>query len=296
MAQSAGVAAAQPAEEARVLFEQANGALESGRFAEARDLLRRSLALSDNAASAFNLGVALRGTGETLAAASVFEALLEGGHGAISDAQKREVQRLLRETRAEIAVLHIHVEGADVIDVRVDGARIARAGDGETVSHDVDPGEHVVTVSASRRQTEERRVTLDRGGSRELGLTLEMSEDARLGRLVVEAVDPDDVLEIIGVARGNGTLTRDLEPGAYDIVVAGPAGRRESTVDLEAGTTLRVRLDGESGGVLSSPWFWTGVGLVLVGLAIGGIFLFADFEDPPVSDPVYGVVTTLTLP
>jgi hypothetical protein len=34
----------------------------------------------------------------------------------------------------------------------------------------------------------------------------------------------------------------------------------------------------------------------LVGLAIGGIFLFADFEDPPVSDPVYGVVTTLTLP
>ncbi len=295
---SAGVARAQSREdrEARRLFEEANTALESGRFAVARNLLRRSLSLGPNAASAFNLGVALRGTGETLAAVAVFEGLLEGERGEISAGQRREVQRLLRETRAEIAVLHVHVEGAETIEVRVDGERVAEASDGETIEHQVDPGEHVVTATAPRRQTEERRIELDRGSSRRLSLALEMSADARLGTLVVEAVDPDDVLEIVGVARGSGTLSRDLEPGAYEVVVSGPAGRRESTVDLDAGTTLRVRLEADSGSVLGSPWLWTGVGLVVVGLVVGGLFLFVEGEDAPVNDPVYGVITTLSGP
>jgi len=284
------------AHEARTLFEEANAALENGRFAEARDLLRRSLELSPNAASAFNLGVALRGTGETRAAVEVFEALLEGEYGEISGGQNVEVRRLLRETRGEIAVLHIRVEGAETVVVRVDGEQVAEADDGETISHEVDPGEHVITASAPRRQTEERRVELERGTSRRLRLALEMSADARLGTLVVEAVDADDVLEIVGVARGTGTLSRDLEPGTYDVVVAGPAGRRESTVDLEAGTTLRVRLEADSGGLLTSPWFWTGIGLVVVGLAVGAALLFVETEEAPVSDPVYGVVTTLRLP
>jgi hypothetical protein len=164
------------------------------------------------------------------------------------------------------------------------------------VTHEVDPGEHVVTATAPRRQIEERRVELERGSSRQLRLALEMSADARLGTLVVEALDPDDVLEIVGVARGTGSLSRDLEPGSYEVVVSGPAGRRESTVDLDAGTTLRVRLEADSGGVLTSPWLWTGVGLVVVGLVVGGLLLFVESEEAPVSDPVYGVITTLSAP
>jgi hypothetical protein len=296
LATEVGHAQSRDEREARRLFEEANAALESGRFSVARDLLRRSLDLAPNAASAFNLGVALRGTGETRAAVQVFEELLGGERGEISDGQRREVRRLLRETRAEIAALHIHVEGAETIEVRVDGERIGEAGDGETLTHQVDPGEHVVTATAPRRQTEERRVELERGGSRRLSLALQMSADARLGTLVVEAVDPDDVLEIVGVARGTGSLSRDLEPGTYDVVVSGPAGRRESTVDLEAGTTLRVRLEVDSGGVLASPWLWTGVGLVVAGLVVGGLFLFVETEEAPVSDPVYGVITTLSMP
>lgn len=283
--------------DARRLFQEAAGALEGGRFAEARDLLRRSIELSPNVGSAFNLGVALRGTGEVRGAVRIFEALLEEEYGTISGTQVREVRRLLRQTRAEIAVLHIEGTGAEAIVIRVDGEQVAEVEDGESVAHEVDPGDHVVTAWAPRHGTEERRVHLDRGGSRRLQIGLEMTADARLGTLVVEGVDDDDILEIVDVGRGTGVLSRDLEPGSYEVIVAGPGGRRESTVDLEAGTTLRVRLDVDSGGgVASSPWFWTGVGLVVVGLVVGTALLLVETEGDPVTDPVYGVVTTLTLP
>ena len=48
---------------ARALFEEANGATAAGRFADARDLYRRSLALQANPATAFNRAVALTRTG-----------------------------------------------------------------------------------------------------------------------------------------------------------------------------------------------------------------------------------------
>ncbi len=281
---------------ARELFDEANEALVTGRFAEARDLLRESLALAPNAGSAFNLAVALRGTGQTLEAVRVFDSLLEGQYGALSANQRREARRLRRATSGEVAVVHVRATGAERIEVRIDGARVATTEEGERIEHRVDPGEHVVTASAPRRETAEERVTLDRGGSRVVELALRPSADALLGTLVVEASDPDDELEIVGVGRGTGTLRRELAPGSYDVIVDGPTGRRESEVDLDAGETLRVRLSAEGRSVLASPWLWAGVAVVVIGLAVGGIFLFGDHEDPPVSDPVYGVVTTLRMP
>jgi hypothetical protein len=281
---------------ARELFDQANQALGTGRFAEARDLLRESLALAPNVGSAFNLAVALRGTGEILEAVRVFDALLGGEHGALSRDQRSEAERLLRATRGEIAVLHVSASGAERIEIRIDGTRVGDVGPGDRLEHQVDPGEHVVTASAPRRETAEAPVTLDRGGSRRVELALEPSADARLGTLVVEASDPDDVLEIVGVARGTGTLRRELVPGAYEVIVDGPSGRRESEVELDAGDMLRVRLAAESSGVLASPWFWGGVAVVVIGLAVGGVLLFGESEDPAVTDPVYGIVTTLRAP
>lgn len=295
VAQLAAPAGAQtsPEEEARELFQQANAALETGRFAEARDLLRRSIELTPNPASAFNLAVALRGTGETIASAATFERLLEGEYGELSAAQRREAERLLHETRAEIAVLHISATGADAVELRVDGQRIATAAAGEVVEHQVDPGERVVTASAPRRETAERRVDLPRGGSLRVAFELEPTADALVGTLVVEAVHPDDVLEIVGVGRGTGVLRRELEPGSYTVIADGPAGRRESTVDIDAGTTLRVRLEPADTGILESPFFWLSAGLVVAAALTAAILLFTTREEDPVQDPVYGLVVTL---
>lgn len=279
--------------DARELFRQADAALETGRFAEARDLLRRSLAITPNPASAFNLAVALRGTGETLASVAVFDALLEGEYGELSRAQRAETQRLRTETRAEIAVLHISATGASEIEIRVDGQRVGSIEAGGTLAHEVDPGARVVTASAPRRETDERRLELPRGGSLRVAFELTPTADALVGTLVVEAAHPDDVVEIVGVGRGTGVLRRELEPGTYTVQVDGPSGRRESTVELEAGTTLRVRLDTESSSLLGSPWLWGSVGLVVAGAVLSGFLLFGSREEDPIRDPVYGLVQTL---
>jgi hypothetical protein len=282
-----------PEEEARALFQQANVALETGRFAEARDLLRRSIELTPNPASAFNLAIALRGTGETIAAVATFDRLLDGEYGQLSAAQRREAERLRHETRAEIAVLHISATGADEIELRVDGQRAGTASAAEVVEHRVDPGTRVVTASAPRRETAERRVDLPRGGSLRVAFELEPTADALVGTLVVEAVHPDDVLEIVGVGRGTDVLRRELEPGSYTVIADGPAGRRESTVDLEAGTTLRVRLEPADTGLLESPIFWLSAGLLVAAALTAGILLFTTREEDPIQDPVYGLVVTL---
>ena len=282
-----------PEQEARELFQEANAALETGRFAEARDLLRRSIELTPNPASAFNLAVALRGTGETIASVATFDRLLEGEYGRLSSAQRREAERLRHETRAEIAVLHISATGADAIELRVDGQRVGTAAAGEVVEHRVDPGTRVVTASAPRRETAERRVDLPRGGSLRVAFELEPTADALVGTLVVEAVHPDDVLEIVGVGRGTDVLRRELEPGSYTVIADGPAGRRESTVDLEAGTTLRVRLEPADTGIFESPFLWLSAGLLVAAALTAAILLLDDREQAPTRDPVYGLVVTL---
>lgn len=281
---------------ARRLFDQGNEALETGRFAEARDLFRESLALGPNAGTAFNLAVALRGTGQTIEAVEVLDGLIDGTYGSLSSAQREEAERFRTATAAEIAVVHVRVSGAPRVEVRLDGRRLATLAEGERAELRADPGDHVLTASAPRRETAEERIALDRGGSRVVELALRPSADARVGTLIVEAIDDTDVLEIVGVGRGTGTLRRELAPGSYEVIVSGPSGRRESRVALDAGETLRVRLDGESESVLASPWLWTGVSAVVLGLLIGGLFLFVETEDPPVTDPVYPVVTTLAVP
>jgi hypothetical protein len=276
--------------DARALFEQASEALDTGRFAEARDLLRRSLDLTPNPATAFNLAVALRGTGETLASVSTFDDLLGGRYGRISGSQRAEAGRLRAQTRAEVAVLHIVARGADRIEVRVDGRRIGVLEDGERRAHEVDPGPRVVTASAPRRETVERRLELARGSSERVELELLPSGS---GELVVEAIYPEDVLEIVGVGRATGTLRREVPPGDYEVVVSGPAGRRESLVTVEPGQTLRVRLERERASAWTSPWLWTGVGAAVAGLIVAGVLLLGDRVEDPIQDPVYGVVAAL---
>jgi hypothetical protein len=278
---------------ARRLFKEAQTALNTGRFAEARDLLQRSLKHAPNAGSAFNLAVALRGTGQVLQAVGKLEKLLQGEYGPLKGPQRREAKVLLREIRAEVAVLHITATGAEEIDIRIDGEHVGTVAEGERIRHRVNPGPRLVTASAPDHHTAEARVELERGGSRQLSLELEPTAEARLGTLVVQAASPDDVLEIVGVARGTRRLEKQLDPGEYEVQASGPSGNRSTTVDLEAGEHIRLRLDSDSDALVRSPWLWTGVGLAVSGLAAGAAVLFTERAEDPVSDPTYGVVETL---
>ncbi|AKF08053.1 tetratricopeptide repeat protein [Sandaracinus amylolyticus] len=283
-------------DEARALFEQAREALGSGDFATARDLLARSLALASNVGSAFNLAIALRGTGELQRAIETFDALLADRYGALSPEQRREVESFLVRSRRELGHLSVRVTGADAIELRIDGVLVATAPDGDVVETAVDPGEHVVTASAPRRTSYEERIVVERGARRtiraELGSTLP-------GTLVVESPTPEAIVEILGVVRGAGSIRRDLPPGEYRISVADSAGRRETTARVDSGELMRVVLSGPSAGtpIVESPWLWSGVALALAAAAIGiAVPLTVTQEEAPVSDPIYGVVVTLTTP
>ena len=177
-------AASDDAQQARALFEAADVALDEGRFAAARDLLRRSVALHPHRATAFNLAVALRGTGEVAGSIELFEQLLAGRFGELEPERREQVERLLAEVRAEVARLSVHACGAPEIDVRLDGVPAVTLSDCGRAELSVDPGAHIVRFDASGAEPAERRLVLGRGEHTSLDITLRSAPRRVEGSLV----------------------------------------------------------------------------------------------------------------
>jgi hypothetical protein len=281
---------------ARDLFERAVAALEQGQFADARDLFAASLATAPTAAAAFNLAVACRGTGETVRAAGVLEALIAGSYGDISEARRGDATSLLDEVRAELGWLVITVsnDGVEPV-VRVDGRGLeGHAGRFQTP---IDAGERVVLVTAGGFVDEERRIQIARGQRFELALSLEPRPESLVGQLSLEAPSVDLLVEIVGIARGVGALQRELPAGEYAVRVSRGAVTREARVRVEGGGSTRFRFEDPTAGLdlVREPAFWTTLGIVLVGGAVG-IALGVVYGQPvlaPISDPEFGVITAL---
>jgi hypothetical protein len=280
--------------EARRQFEDAVERLKAGRFAEARDMLNQSLALAPNPATAFNLGVAYRGTGETQRAVEVLASLLAGKYGPVKGERRAEVRALLAAVRAEVATLTVVARGAAAADVRIDGRSFGATDDGGRVVADVDPGERVVTVSAEDRISVERRVRVARGARLTVLLELEPTPQARVGTISVDAPDARAELEIVGVARGRGRLERTVPPGTYRVRWLGPGARREATVVVRARSTVRYRFgEAVSSTLWQSPVFWVAAASVTAAAAVGAVLLLQPGREDPVRDPEFGVVQAL---
>ena len=282
-------AQAQSRDQARRLFDGGTSAMNEGRFAEARDLFRRSLSLFPNAGTAFNLAVALERTGELVEAVGVFDALREEAFGALQRAQLAEVERLRAEADQGVAVLTLTSPSAiEGMNVRIDGELH------ELGSVRLDPGTHVVLATAPRHEPHEQRLELSRGERRDISLALELAREATVGTLIVQADDPDHGVEIVGVARDLGRLERELEPGSYEVVVRDGRRERRSHVEVVAGDRMHVRLGIERG---SRPWLWVGLGALVLGAAAAATAIAITREDvaPPIRDDVYGTIQTLRL-
>lgn len=266
-------------------------------FDVAIDRLRESLAIVPRPATAFNLALALRGAGRLRDAITQLDALLEGEHGALRPEQRGEAETLRREAAADLATLRIHAHGAPAIELRVDGERIERSVEG-VVETRVDPGEHVVTASAPDHATVERRVRVMRGAAAEIELVLGPLVDTRPGTLIVESTDPSLIVEIVGVARATGTLERALPAGRYDVRVISGRGRRDSQLEVPAGRTVRLSLEPPVASVpiAEEPWLWITVSAVVLvggGIAVGAGVAASEARQPPITDPIFGVVETL---
>ena len=177
----AGIAAAQDpnesvdprSDEARALFDSAVEEVRRGRFPSARDQFRRSLELLPTSSTAFNLAVALNGTGETVEAVALLEALLEGEYGELASAERAQVEDLLARARADLAHLRVQVRGPERARIRVDGEEAGEASVAAPLEVTLDAGRHVVDARARGYEPADAVIELGRGDTRETTLGLE---------------------------------------------------------------------------------------------------------------------------
>ena len=211
--------------DARVLFERAVKSLREGQYAEARDLLNQSLVLEERPATAFNLGVAYRGTGESLRAIDVLRELVAERYGKLEAAQRREVTALIHAIEREVANVEIAGSGADKIQIRIDGRHVGDLIHGESRTFRADGGEKLISASAADHVTIEKRVRLVRGKRVKVAFTLRPTREARVGRIVLIAPNSGDSLEIQGYPPAKGRLERDVPPGSYQVRLVGEMER-----------------------------------------------------------------------
>lgn len=283
---------------ARRLFEDAMSAMDDGSYDLAIERLTESLALAPRPATAFNLGLALRGAGRIREAIARLDALL-AARAELRPEQRREAEQLRSDAIADLATLRVRVTGARELELRIDGSRVDGVAPGTWTEQRVDPGDHVITASARDHGTLERSITVPRGGSSELEIELVPVADTRPGILVLESTDPSLMVEIDGIASAMGSLRRELPPGEYVVRVISESARRDSRIEVPAGRMVRLSLEPPVGSrsIVEEPWLWLTLGaIVLVGGGIGvGVGVAVDSQRaPPITDPVFPVIETLT--
>jgi hypothetical protein len=283
----------QAADEALRLFERGKEALRVGRFRNARADFERSLDLVKKPSAAFNLAVALRGMGLAMEAHGVLSLLLKGKYGHLPAERRSGVEELAREVSREIATLIVDVRRDPEAAVRIDGEHAGTAAPGRPLEAKLNPGTHVITLSARLHDTVERRVRVGSGRSVRLSEALEPSATAGDAKLVVSSENPRDTVEIVGVAAAKGRIERRLAPGRYEVRVRDEDDVRSSRITLLPGTEHRIMLDAPRPNLFQSPWFWVAAGTLAAGLAGGAYLLLRDRQREPVEDPEFKIVQTL---
>lgn len=283
------------AEEAKQLFERGMAALDAGKFALARDAFGASLALQRTRATAFNLAVALRGTGEVRAAVRLLREIEAGAYGALDAERTRQVASLAQELEATLATLSIRVSGAPWAEVRVNGELVAGKVQELTqpLGYVVDPGQVVVTAAAPGMKSVEVRPTLRPAERREVQLRLEPAVDEP-GLLIVRTRD-DTEITVEGVGSGKGQLQHKLPPDWYRVRLHNEHGEALSRVQVRGSQTTLLELPAPTPPLLKRPWFWLATGTVLAAAGVA-TYLWLSRAPEPTSDPVFGTVYLLRTP
>jgi hypothetical protein len=292
----AGARAAAPAKadlaRARELFDEAAESLRVGRFADAVKSLRASLDLAPRSATAFNLAVALRGTGDAVAALALFDKLAAGDFGELDPTRREQVGKLRAEVAAEIATLTLVASGADAIEIRLDGEVVTVAKSGERFVAKVSPGAHRIVASARDHETVDRAIDLPRGASTEVAVELRPARDERPGHVVLECADAGATITIEGKGSASRRLECDLPPGEYTVRVHSSAGERKVRLVVPSGRTIKLVLDPPTTSIVQRPWFWIGAGVLVAGGVTGAILATRPRHADLVTDAFWGVTST----
>ncbi|MCA9605173.1 MAG: PEGA domain-containing protein [Myxococcales bacterium] len=269
-------------DEARTLFEQGVAALDEGRFADAAELLARSLELRDSAPARFNRAVALRGAGRYLEGVAELERYLEQATEPRHARTREHAAQILEELRAGVAVLELEVVGSPD-DVRVDGETVAAADARLELRRD--PGGVIIRVARDGYAPIEHTLTLE-AGARE-SLRIDAAESPLPATLSIEALPPLVAITVDGERVGTGRATLERPAGTYRLAFEAEGylpQRREVALGPGQTSSLSVTLTEIPPTPIEEEWWlWTlvGAGAVAVGVAIGLAIFFAN-DQPPI--------------
>ena len=269
------------------LKKRGNQAMVDLNYAEALDAYTAAIALAPEDASLYyNLGRAQQAREDYPAALDALDAFQQKAAPEMR-ARVPKLAQLVEDVRSRVGTLSI--------------ACTANVGDGTlsvgdkktlkgctttpvTVRISVPARQAVVVVkfAAESYQAQSARVTVE-GGGPVVNVRLTVLANGAAGLLLVHASPPHALISVDGTARGNPPLELPLPAGAHsvDLRAEGHEARHLSVV-IEAGRTkeLPITLD-RSTPITSQWWFWTGVGVVAVGIGVTIWYLVAQPESSP---------------
>lgn len=266
---------------AREAFDRGISALESQRYVDALAAFEESYRLRPSPVALYNVAVAQRGLGRIRDAIATFERYLEAPERGIDRARLASIRAELNALRAQVVALRLMLSPSNAT-VNVDG-RPTRMDSAEGVT--LDPGMHVIEVSAEGYRTTRREVDLRPGSTVVLDTAL---ESLGLGRLVVTPSVASAVVRVDGREWGSGAVDRLIAPGEHELEVRAPRFdpfRRTVRVSSEGVSRIDARLLPE--GSATRAWLIPtaiAAGVVVIGATTATVlYVTAPPEPRPVS-------------
>ena len=273
------VAAAQSSEafdQARDHYQRGVALLAQNQFADAAEAFDRSIALLERPAAVYNLAVALRGAGQHRRAITVLEHYLT-----LTAERDDDARTLLRDSVGRVVHVGLRIAGTPD-EVLVDGQAVAATNGPRDV--ELDPGEHV--FEANRRGFTAARTARRFEPGEHSEVALDASLQALPATLAIDAGNPAAMLFVDGRSVGRAADAVSLPAGRHALEVRAPGATTERRViDLSPGgrLTLSITLTTPAvqRGIASQWWFWTGLGVVAAGAAVGiGVAAGSHTETP----------------
>lgn len=261
--------------EARSLFREGVRALDEQRFAEAAELLARSLELRDSPTARYNRALALRGAGRYLEALAETERYLELASGPRHQRLRPRVEEMRVELRESLGELVLAVDG-QAQQLLLNGTE--RPVPSDSLRIPMDPGPLDIEVRRDGFAPQRLHLTIEAGRTHQA--SIDAAAEPLPAFLQVHAAPEEAQILQDGEQVGVGEVRLELHPPEQGIAVnlsvrADGFESQDRQLRMVPGqeAELRIALSEVAPTPLRKKWwFWTlvvaGAGAVAAGIAI----------------------------
>ncbi len=287
---STGVATVAQVAEGRALFQEGMRLVGQESWGEALEFFRRSRALISRPSTLFNIGSVLTRLGRMNEAITTLDEFLRVSDPAQNAAERAEAERLLADARRALVRLTLTLNVAEA-RVHIDGAPVDGSGAARALV--LDPGERRVRVTAPGFEEQQFSLSLLPAIARSHRVDLR-----EVPTRIVLAITPErSVVRVDG--RDVGTAREvPVGPGEHVILVTAEGYlplQRTARVDRGESVNLGLSLSRRArSNLTSSPWFWTVVGVVVVGTVAGIAVATVTLREDPYGGSTGTVLSGIT--